>query len=117
MLQPFGDASSEARCGAAFECLRALHGAGFAHGDARLPNLMADGAALRWVDLREAVAGAPHEVMRCDAATLAASVLRLKGPPYAFPAAVEGALGALGEPADGLGAYGALAVAVFKALQ
>jgi len=59
----------------------------------------------------------PLEVMRCDAATLAASVLRLKGPPFAFPAGVEGALGALGRPAGDTGAYGALAAAVFKALE
>ena len=48
---------SAARCAAAFECLRVLHSCGFAHGDARLPNLLLRGSALLWIDMREAAVG------------------------------------------------------------
>ena len=69
-----------ARCTAAFEALRALHAAGFAHGDARLPNLLAsrtEGTKLLWIDLRQAAADGLAAAQRDDARSLAASTLRI----------------------------------------
>ena len=61
---------------AAFAALAALHGKGFAHGDARKPNLLLTrGGSHLWIDLRAASASAALEAaQRADAATLAASI-------------------------------------------
>lgn len=43
---------SQATCLSAFQALKALHCAGWCHGDARVANLVADsGGALRWIDM------------------------------------------------------------------
>ena len=107
---------SSARCTAAFAALGALHAAGFAHGDARLPNLLArkgvDGAGLVWIDLRAAAADtlALASAQRADGRTLAASVLGT-APGDALPAPVAAALAAV--PSGGKEAYEALAAAVW----
>ena len=75
---------SDAHCVAAFAALRKLHEAGFAHGDARLPNLLARQGAdgrqqLLWIDLREAAEGTTLDAaQRADAEALTASVLKLQ---------------------------------------
>jgi hypothetical protein len=110
---------SRARCAAAFDALRALHDAGVAHGDARLPNLLvrcggAGGAdELRWIDLREAAAADALPIaQRADARALALSVIGA-GHDAAVPARVDAALG--GVPAGGAAAYVALASAAWDA--
>ena len=103
---------SAARCAAAFSSLRALHAAGFAHGDARLPNLVCVGPQLLWIDFREASASAAEVTQRFDARTLAASALGIvQG--GELPAPVRAALDGL--PAGGAAAYAALADAVWRA--
>jgi hypothetical protein len=107
-----GPTPTRALCDGAFEALRELHAAGFAHGDARLPNLMrragergADGgvsagraSSLVWVDMRLASAGdaleRPSAVQRADARTLAASLLGHAGTgaDAALPRDVEAAV-------------------------
>ena len=112
---------SGARVAAAFEALRALHAAGVAHGDARLPNLVrrAEDGTLLWIDLREARSkGAPEGVQqsaaalqaaqRADARTLAASMLGLAAGGV-LPAAV---VAALVDVPTSAAAYAALAAAV-----
>ena len=94
-------------CDSAFDALRALHAAGFVHGDARLPNLLwrsgggedaggfANGASLVWVDMRLATDGAaelPSAMQRADARTLAASLLGRADAESEMPAAVEAAI-------------------------
>ena len=109
------------RCAAAFEALRALHAAGFAHGDARLPNLVVHGhgagAEMLWIDLREAAAGALAGALaaaqRADARALAASALGV-AQGGALPARVDAALGDV-PGGGGVGAYKVLAVAVWEA--
>ena len=110
--------SSEARCIAAFEALRALHEAGFAHGDARLPNLLVHGRGegaeegkLAWIDLREPE-GVAREALRADARALAGSVLLQRGVGAALDGAVLEAAERVGE---GGAAYGALGRAVWAA--
>ena len=102
------------RCAAAFAALRALHAAGFAHGDARLPNLVARGrgadAELLWIDLRMAAPGALAVAQCADARTLATSALGLQHGD-ALPARVEDALSSL--PVGGRAAFTALATAVW----
>ena len=104
------------RCAAAFAALRALHAAGFAHGDARLPNLVVRGCGagfeLLWIDLREAAAGALAAAQRADARALAASALGV-AQDDALPARVDAALDSV--PAGGEAAYDALAAAVWEA--
>jgi hypothetical protein len=114
----------QAHCIAAFAALHELHAAGFAHGDARLPNLLtreAEGQQLLWIDLREAAEGATLDAaQRADAEALAASVMKLR---YAGEEAAEllrGAIellrGAIEQlPQGGGAAYGALARAVWAA--
>ncbi len=103
---------SAARCAAAFSTLRALHAAGFAHGDARLPNLVCVGPQLLWIDFREAVDSAAEVAQRYDARTLAASVLGIvQG--GELPAPVRAALD--GVPAGGAAAYAAIADAAWRA--
>jgi aminoglycoside phosphotransferase len=116
-----------ARCTAVFAALRALHAAGFTHGDARLPNLLATrahgaGAELRWIDLREAAMGsiaidlreaamgslAPAQ--RADARSLAASALKV-AQGSALSARINAALDNV--PSGGDAAYAALAAAVW----
>jgi len=105
---------SSARCAAAFASLRALHAAGFAHGDARLPNAVVlgrgAGAEFLWIDLRAAAAGALAAAQRADARALAASALGV-AQGGALPAGVADALG--GVPGGGAEAYAALARAVW----
>ena len=106
-----------ARCTAAFAALRALHAAGFAHGDARLPNLLTTrahgaGAELRWIDLREAAVVSLASAQRADARALAASVLKV-AQGGALSARIELALDNV--PGDGDAAYAALAAAVWAA--
>ena len=103
---------SLAQCKAAFTALRALHSKRFAHGDARLPNLLARGRAaeLVWIDLRHSSADALESAQRADGRTLAASVL---GTTRALPAPVDAALN--GVPDGGDAAYVALAAAVWAA--
>ena len=103
---------SAARCAAAFSSLCALHAAGFAHGDARLPNLVCVGPQLLWIDLRQAAAGAAEAAQRADARTLAASALGV-AQGGELPAPVRAALDGL--PAGGAAAYAALADAVWRA--
>ena len=112
---------SPARCAAAFAALRALHAAGFAHGDARTPNLLARrsggaGAELVWIDLRAAAAAefadALASAQRTDGRTLAASILGA-APGDALPAPVATALVTVPEGGDA--AYAALAAAVWAA--
>jgi hypothetical protein len=100
------------RSTSAFAALQALHGCGMAHGDARLPNLLArrDGQ-LVWIDLCNAAGVAWSQ--RVDARQLAVSVLAL-GEEDALPGAVAGAL--QGVPQGGAPAYAALAAAVHAAL-
>jgi len=104
------------RCAAAFAALRALHAAGFAHGDARLPNLVVRGcgagAELLWIDLREADEGELTAAQHADARALAASALGV-AQDDALPARVEAVLDSV--PAGGEAAYDALAAAVWKA--
>ena len=109
---------SSARCTAAFASLGALHAAGFVHGDARLPNLLARksgasaGAELVWIDMRAAAAAgtlAPLDA-RDDGRTFAASILGT-APGDALPAPVADALAAV--PSGGEEAYAALAAAVW----
>jgi len=104
------------RCAAAFAALRALHAAGFAHGDARLPNLVVRGCGagfeLLWIDLREAAAGALAAAQRADAHALAASALGVAQGDE-LPARVDAALDCV--PAGGEAAYDALAAAVWEA--
>jgi len=105
---------SQARFAAAFAALRALHVAGFAHGDARTPNLLARGsgagAELVWIDLRAATTSALESAQRADGRTLAASMLGVK--PGALPAPINEVLAAV---PGGDEAYAALAVAVWTA--
>ena len=107
---------SPAHFDAAFAALRALHAAGFAHGDARPPNLLARvsgaGTQLLWIDLRAAAASALESAQRADGRMLAASLLSL-APDRALPARVIAALAAV--PAGGEPAYAALAAAVWAA--
>jgi hypothetical protein len=104
--------TSLARCAAAFAALRALHAAGFAHGDARLPNLVARGrsadAELLWIDLRAAAPGALAVAQRADARTLATSALGLPQGSE-LPASVDAELAGV----PGTAAYAALAAAVW----
>ncbi len=116
----------EAHCIAAFAALRELHVAGFAHGDARLPNLLTRGAEgqqqLLWIDLREAAEGATLDAaQRADAEALAASVLRLifagEGAAEQLRGAIELLRGAIEQlPQGGVAAYGALARAAWAAV-
>jgi hypothetical protein len=109
--------NSQARCAAAFAALHALHAKGFAHGDARLPNLLSRGrgvgAELVWIDLRAAFAfaSALTGAQRADRLTLAASVLGTM-PGSALPAPVVAAIDAVG----GDEAYATLAAAVWADL-
>jgi len=105
---------SGARCAAAFASLRALHAAGFAHGDARLPNLVVRGhgadAEFLWIDLRAAAAGALESMQRTDALSFAASVLGIQQG-GALPAPFDSLLACI--PSGGNAAYAALAAAVW----
>ena len=103
---------SSAQCAAAFKALRALHATGFAHGDARLPNLVARGrgadAELLWIDLRAAAPGALAAAQRADARLLATSALgRPQG--STLPPRVDAELARVPDAA----AYDALAAAVW----
>jgi len=111
--------TSRRRCRDAFAALAALHAADIAHGDARLPNLLArsggggGGAQLVWVDL--CVAGTGAAACAADRAQLAASVLRPPaGDAPALPAGVARALAE--RDAAGEGDYDAVADAVYVAL-
>jgi hypothetical protein len=90
----------------AFAVLRELHAAGFAHGDARLPNLLhseLDGGRLLWIDMREGADGSGsgeeglQAAKRADVRTLAASMLGIEQGGE-LPGAVLAALP--GVPAD-----------------
>ena len=109
------DIDSPARCAAAFAALRALHAAGFAHGDARVPNLLTRGSGARaelvWIDLRAAAVDVLDCAQRADRRELAASVLGA-APGSALPKPVDAALAAV--PGGGE-AYAALAAAVWTA--
>jgi len=108
------DIDSPARCAAAFAALRALHALGFAHGDARVPNLLTRGSGARaelvWIDLRVATVDALDCAQRADGRTLAASVLGA-APGSALPMPVDAALAAV--PGGGSAAYTTLAAAVW----
>ena len=108
---------SSARCAAAFVALCSLHAAGFAHGDARLPNLLAckrgEVVKFLWIDLREAAFCTLESAQRADVRTLAASVLASGTQGTVLPASVNAALGDI--PAGGEEAYVALAAAVWSA--
>ena len=108
------DIDSPARCAAAFAALRALHALGFAHGDARVPNLLTRGSGARaelvWIDLRAATVDALDCAQRADGRTLAASVLGA-APGSALPMPVDAALAAV--PGGGSAAYTTLAAAVW----
>ena len=107
---------SSARCTAAFASLRALHAAGFAHGDARLPNLVVRGhgaaAEFLWIDLRAAGEDAIAVAQRADARVLATSALGVQQG-GALPQPVVAALASV--PQGEGDAYKALAAAVWAA--
>jgi hypothetical protein len=113
---------SRARCVAAFAALHALHARGFAHGDARLPNLVTRGhgagAELVWIDMRKGFAGdkGTPDLIRyaqtVDGRSLAASVLGI-GREGVFPGPVSTALE--GVPGGGSAAYDTLSAAVWEA--
>jgi len=108
--------NTTARCTAAFEALRALHVAGFAHGDARLPNLLAsrtEGAKLLWIDLREAAVDGLKSAQRADARALAASILHA-AQVVALSTRIEKKLANV--PDGGDAAYTALAATVWATL-
>jgi hypothetical protein len=118
---------SDAHCVAAFAALRKLHEAGFAHGDARLPNLLARPGAdgqqqLLWIDLREAAEGTTLDAaQRADAEALTASVLKLQLAGEEAAEQLRGALellrGAIEQlPQGGGAAYEVLARAAWVAL-
>ena len=92
--EPFKSAAAAAPA-TAFSALAALHAAGVAHGDARVPNLVLVSGALRWIDLlggaaeREGAAVHPG-LARADAELLAASLLTCAA--QALPAAVAAAV-------------------------
>ena len=113
---------SDAHCVAAFAALCKLHEAGFAHGDARLPNLLARQGAdgrqqLLWIDLRKAAEGTTLDAaQRADAEALATSVLKLRLG-FAGGEATEQLRGAIEQlPQGGGAAYEALARAAWVAL-
>ena len=104
--------SSGRRCKAAFASLHALHAAGFAHGDARLPNLVERGnEEFLWIDMRAAGAGALAAAQRADARALAASTLGV-AQGSELPAPAGAAL--VNVPGGGEAAYDALAAAVWR---
>jgi hypothetical protein len=118
---------SDAHCVAAFAALRKLHEAGFAHGDARLPNLLARQGAdgrqqLLWIDLRKAAEGTTLDAaQRADAEALTASVLKLQLAGEEAAEQLRGAIellrGAIEQLPQGGGvAYEALARAAWVAL-
>ena len=106
--------TSLAHCLAVFASLHELHVKTFAHGDARLPNLLARPFQLLpsyfWIDLRFSFSGASNATMRSDARLLAASILLVKED--ALTPAVVQALTAV--PGD-REAYNALATVVYNA--
>jgi len=110
------DASSRARCDAAFLALAGLHRCGVAHGDPRTSNLLLVGGAPRWVDLRGSAVvagGGPSAVsIRVDAGILARSILCL--PPLASTPVDVGAALAGYEP-ESNEAVAALSAAVWAA--
>ena len=124
VLTPAPAADSGPRVAAFFSALRALHACGFAHGDARVPNLLAkspaDGAAERlvWVDLRAAASGPGADALaaaqRADVFELARSVLAAAGRgARSLPAGFEAAVAQV--PAGGEAAYAAVAEGVWRA--
>jgi hypothetical protein len=105
---------SQASCAAAFRALRKLHAAGFAHGDARVPNLVQYKRDFLWIDMRESAADSLAEALHNDAQTLAASALRCPLSPE-LHASVLVALNDV--PAGGDAAYASVADAVWAALR
>jgi hypothetical protein len=105
---------SQASCAAAFRALRKLHAAGFAHGDARVPNLVQHKRDFLWIDMRESAADSLAEALHNDAQTLAASALRCPLSPE-LHASVLVALNDV--PAGGDAAYASVADAVWAALR
>jgi len=104
--------SSGSRCKTAFASLRALHAAGFAHGDARLPNLVERGnEEFLWIDMRAAGVGALAAAQGADARALAASTLGV-AQGGELPAPASAALADV--PDGGEAAYDALAAAVWR---
>jgi hypothetical protein len=116
VLQALAPVNSLKRCKKVFEALAALHGKGFCHGDARLPNLLQRSSGeLVWIDMRALLTSAV--ALAADREALAASVLGWQRGSAArgqVAAALEAAaLAAQGGAAEG---YGEIAAAVFGAL-
>ena len=105
---------SQASCLAAFRALHRLHAAGFAHGDARVPNLVQHKRDFLWIDMRESAAVSLAEALHDDARTLAESALRCPLIPE-LHAPVFAALSDV--PAGGDAAYASVAGAVWAALR
>jgi hypothetical protein len=125
VLAPAPAADTASRVAAHFAALHGLHECGFAHGDARVPNLLAVGraggaaASLVWVDLRAATSGPGADMLvesqRADAFELARSVLATAGRgARSLPAGFEDAVKRL--PLGGAEAYAAVAAEVWRAL-
>jgi hypothetical protein len=119
VLAPAPAADTGPRVAAHFAALRGLHECGFAHGDARVPNLLAAADRLVWVDLRAAASGLGADALaaaqRADAVELARSVLAAMGRgARSLPAGFEAAVARL--PAGGAAAYAAVAADVWRAL-
>ena len=104
------DVTSYKLCVAAFTSLHALHKLGFAHGDARLPNLLrrVGGVAPVWIDMRVSVSVVDY-ALRADAKTLALSILST----VSLDETVENALASV--PGDA-SAYTSVAAAVWLRL-
>ena len=109
VLMPL-DVTSYKLCVAAFTSLHALHKLGFAHGDARLPNLLrrVGGVAPVWIDMRVSVSVVDY-ALRADAKTLALSILSTAS----LDETVENALASV--PGDA-SAYTSVAAAVWLRL-
>jgi len=109
--------ADRANCTAVVRALKALHDAGYVHGDARLQNLMcsADGTLL-WIDFRESFISAQSAALDTsrlrDAKTLARSILGLSSADE-LPGNVTLALSILSDAAE---SYDALASAIRFAL-
>jgi hypothetical protein len=121
VLQPLAPVASQQRCREVFAALAALHAAGFAHGDARMPNLLArelsdsggEGQQLVWIDMRLELCSS--DALAADAEQLALSVLGLHYNAQ-LPAAVDAEVVRCHEGGGPQGGYVGLADAVFSGL-
>ena len=114
-------ATTRALCDEAFEALRALHAAGFVHGDARLPNLLRrrGGGSLVWIDMVVDASCASEPVaalQRADAQTLAASLMGRTSANFAMlPDDVKTAIGCV-VPRTAAAGEAALEKAIYQSI-